>query len=274
MRKLHFCILLTALCTLPYGLVWGQTSGTLTITTSTTLTEDHNGNIVIAANRVTLDCAGHAVTGDGSGSGIELIGRTGASVANCRVTNFQRGVFLQGSRSNIFMKNEVSNNAEEGFEFEESDANILVNNRANKNDRDGFDLDDSHGNIFIDQNEVTENGLNGIELDRSNNNVFIGNTANNNGRKGERSGFSLDISTGNFFRDNTANNNTRNGLRLDSSSDNTFTANQASGNEGRDRGSVIDGADCKQIGLSIRNQFLPDNQFSNPDQCVFRPPGD
>jgi hypothetical protein len=38
------------------------TSGTLVITSNTTLTEDHAGEIVIAADGVTLDCAGHLVT--------------------------------------------------------------------------------------------------------------------------------------------------------------------------------------------------------------------
>ncbi len=36
-------------------------SGTLVITSDTTLTEDHHGNIVIEADNVTLDCAGHTV---------------------------------------------------------------------------------------------------------------------------------------------------------------------------------------------------------------------
>ena len=40
-------------------------SGTLVITSDTTLTEDHQGNIVIEADNVTLDCAGHTVQGTG-----------------------------------------------------------------------------------------------------------------------------------------------------------------------------------------------------------------
>jgi len=38
-------------------------SGTMVITTDTTLTEDHQGNILVSANKVTLDCAGHVVSG-------------------------------------------------------------------------------------------------------------------------------------------------------------------------------------------------------------------
>jgi hypothetical protein len=38
-------------------------SGPLTITANTTLTEDQVGPITVAANGVTLDCAGHNVSG-------------------------------------------------------------------------------------------------------------------------------------------------------------------------------------------------------------------
>jgi len=128
----------------------------------------------------------------------------------------------------------------------------------------------SHSNRFM-QNEANRNGFNGFELDRSNNNTFDGNIANNNGTTDERSGFSLDNATGNSLTENTSNNNSRNGFRLDNSFDNVLIGNLASGNQGRDRGGVVDGADCKQL-ASARNRFL-ENDFSNPDDCeTFAPP--
>ena len=42
------------------------TTETLTITSTTTLTEDHYGSVVIAADNITLDCAGHSVIGPGA----------------------------------------------------------------------------------------------------------------------------------------------------------------------------------------------------------------
>src|SRR5687767_13526673 len=39
------------------------TSGTLRITNDTILTTDHAGNVVIGNSGVTLDCAGHEITG-------------------------------------------------------------------------------------------------------------------------------------------------------------------------------------------------------------------
>ena len=41
------------------------TSGEMHVTQNTVLTEDHSGEIVIDADNVTLDCAGHLVTGTG-----------------------------------------------------------------------------------------------------------------------------------------------------------------------------------------------------------------
>ena len=90
----------------------GATTGPLVITSDTTLTEDHDGNIVIAANDVTLDCAGHTVTGPGSGSpfvGILLDGTSGVSVKDCQVTAFENGIIAAGwsgpSSGNMFVGN-------------------------------------------------------------------------------------------------------------------------------------------------------------------------
>ena len=64
-------------------------AGTMTITADTTLTADHNGQIRIEADGVTLDCAGYNVTGPGVGTlttGINLVGSTGVTVKNCHVS--------------------------------------------------------------------------------------------------------------------------------------------------------------------------------------------
>src|SRR6266545_3673360 len=71
------------------------TTGTLLITSDTTLTENHDGSIVIGADNVTLDCAGHEVRGPGF-AGVLLVGRSGVMVKNCRATGFLHGVVLIG----------------------------------------------------------------------------------------------------------------------------------------------------------------------------------
>ncbi|HSD33405.1 MAG TPA: right-handed parallel beta-helix repeat-containing protein [Gemmatimonadales bacterium] len=77
-----------------------DTSGTLTITSNTTLTENHNGSIWIEADNVTLDCAGHTITGPGESpynSGVLVLSYSGVTVKNCLVTSFDQGIQVADS---------------------------------------------------------------------------------------------------------------------------------------------------------------------------------
>ena len=47
------------------------------------------------ADGITLDCAGHSIIGPGSGNGIYLRDRTGVTVRNCHVSNFEIGIKLE-----------------------------------------------------------------------------------------------------------------------------------------------------------------------------------
>jgi hypothetical protein len=72
-----------------------QTSGgTLVVSSNTTLTEDHYGNIVIAADHVTLNGAGHRVIGIGTGTGVLVDGHIGVTLANLDVSGFEVGIAL------------------------------------------------------------------------------------------------------------------------------------------------------------------------------------
>jgi hypothetical protein len=82
------------------------TTGTMVITTDTTLTEDHDAGSVdvgieFAADDVTLDCAGYTVSGGGIGSGILIEGHTGVTVKNCLVTAFSSGIVIGGSSKTL-----------------------------------------------------------------------------------------------------------------------------------------------------------------------------
>jgi hypothetical protein len=72
-------------------------NGELHITSTTTLTEDQVGNIVIDASGITLDCAGHRVIGSGGPTGILLDGRTNVTVKNCQVSGFFDGIAFRTS---------------------------------------------------------------------------------------------------------------------------------------------------------------------------------
>ncbi len=194
----------------------GENCCPTSITESHTLTTDCTNGIVVAANNIRLDCAGHTLTGSAPAGppdvrqrdfseGINLTDRTGVTVTNCRVTNFGMGFALRNATTNTFTNNRVFGNA-----------------------RDGFDLNDSNSNTFIN-NTVNGNDLNGIELDRSQENIFIKNIVN-----GNEDGFDLDEgddnSPRNVFTSNIANENRRDGFRIRSDG-NTFTGNIANNNE-------------------------------------------
>ena len=147
-----FLLLLSFL--LPQPLL-GQTAGTLTIMQHTKLTENHEGNIIIGADRVRLDCRGFTVSGTGSGNGILLSDRTGVTVKNCIVTDFNTGFFLDTSSSNTLTGNiaKITRGGGSGFFLNQSDGNTLIRNTANDN-RFGFGVSGSShtltGNIAND----------------------------------------------------------------------------------------------------------------------------
>jgi len=78
----------------------GATSGTLVVKENMKLKADHQRSISIEADNVTLDCAGHTVTGSGSGFGILLESQSGVTVNNCDVSGFEHGVALFDSSNN------------------------------------------------------------------------------------------------------------------------------------------------------------------------------
>jgi parallel beta-helix repeat protein len=267
MRTLQV-LLLAALVAFLAAPMWAQTTGTLTLTEENTppcapelqlpnfrcatLARNHQGNIVIAGDRIRLDCAGRTVSGGGSGTGIDLTGLFGVIVENCHVTNFGDGIALNGTRRSVFRQNLVDRNTDEGFDLEGSDGNIFLRNTVKENGSDGFDLEDSHENFFED-NEVTQNRVDGIELDFCHNNTFEGNTVSGNGNHG----FSLDFSQANIFKRNIANNNRDVGFEIENASnDNTLIANSASGNLG---GDAVQTPPAVGIAISVRNWYFENN---------------
>jgi hypothetical protein len=49
---------------------------------------------VLGADDVVLDCAGHTISGDGTGNGVESIDHRGVTITNCVIENFEKGVYL------------------------------------------------------------------------------------------------------------------------------------------------------------------------------------
>jgi parallel beta-helix repeat protein len=186
------------------------TSGTMSVTTDTILTEDHDGDITVDTDNVTLDCDGHVVTGPGSGIGIRVgVNRTGITVKNCEVTNFTDGIHVTES-TNI----------------------TLVNNTSHHNSSIGIMLNQSNGNT-VTGNQIDDNGFGrhatwGIFLNDADNNVLTNNSANRNGETNYGFAAGPNGSDGNTLINNTASGGQR-GFDFSGSSGNTFEGNTATG---------------------------------------------
>ena len=137
--------------------ILGQTSGTLTVMEDTTLTQDHQGKVIIGADNVTFDCDGFTVSGPvpPSGNGIELTSRSGVTVEDCNVTGFSNGFLLSGSNNNTFTQNTSHNNLS-GFTLLDSsyntfDDNTAINNQGVGRPNHGFGIRRSNNNTFTDK---------------------------------------------------------------------------------------------------------------------------
>jgi parallel beta-helix repeat protein len=204
------------------------TSGTMSVTTDTTLAEDHSGSITVDADNVILDCAGHTVTGAGAGVGILLDGRTGVTLRNCDVTNFSTGIVVQFSNNNTLTGNTARLNSQDGIQLGGSKGNTLTDNRANDN---GFGQHATWGFVLVDSDD---NQLIGNSANRNGETNFgleptatgsDGNTFSNNTASGGQRGFAFPTSDGNIFDANTVTNVAEHGFVSDEFADNNVFAN-------------------------------------------------
>jgi len=225
--------------------VQASSSGTLVVTGNTTLTGNHLGNIQIAADNITLDCAGDTVFGPGvSGfsGGIEVDGRTGVTVTHCTVTGFNvNGVFGGGTSNSRFEANLIYGNTNNGIHLDLGTGNAIVGNTSRSNGGIGIALTRSTQSRI--EGNTTQGNTNtpGIALlNGSHDNVALGNTSS-----GNSIGFSLDDNaTANEIRENAANANSLYGFFTRGSSNNVFVANTALQNA---IGFVLDNATGNQL---------------------------
>jgi parallel beta-helix repeat protein len=240
------------------------------ITSDTTLTEDHNGQIVIIADDVTLDCDGYKVTGIGSGIGIDMNGRSGVTVRNCDVSGFAAGINLSLTDESLIEDNSVHDNVGGDFPcgivVRNSPNNIVRNNVASRNGADGIHVisgvtpPDSDGNT-IEGNTFTGNGRTnsdrfgilvawsnnntvrdniasknpggGISLHYADSNSVYRNVTDDNGvvEDGNGAGIGLFGSNSNTVSDNEASGNALSGISVADGGNNVFTSNESHGNK-------------------------------------------
>jgi parallel beta-helix repeat protein len=215
---------------------------------------------ILQGNNVVFDCAGHSITNqNGGGRGIMINSASGDTIKNCRISNFQIGIWdssnVCSSCKDTITGNTVSSSvAGYGIYLDGTQSTTLSNNLVVGSALYGFYLATSSS--IITNNNATSNGTGGflfVAIFASN--TFSGNTAIGNGGDG----FHLPGNTSqNTLNSNTAYGNTGNGFILDGSTQNSFTGNVANGN-GVNGFRVI----CNQFSCGSANSFASSSANNN-----------
>ncbi len=123
---------------------------------------------LVVASGVTLDCDKHTIRGRGERSddfGLALQkNATGATIRNCTVTGFQRGIRLKEVRKNKILFNTVHTNGNAasgvgyGIDVARAQDNLFKGNFVHHNADEGIHVGTgSHGNTFLN-NRIEDNG--------------------------------------------------------------------------------------------------------------------
>ena len=232
------------------------TSDTWSITVDTTLTEDHDGRFEIDADNVTLDCDGHTITGPGRLAGLPgiwLSGRTGVTVKNCVLVDFNDAFRVIDSHGNTFIGNSMST-LRQGFTLSGSTNNTIDGNTiTDANDFFAISLGaSSHGNT-VTNNSVMDTPV-GFYVEFSDNNTLTGNTAT------QVSGNAFDVksSDGNTLSNNVASQVTNGFIVWEGAADNVLTDNQA-----------LDGGTGFELATSSHHNTLTNNTADGNSESGF-----
>ena len=193
-----------------------------------TLKGDLKGKAIrIAGDGITLDGAGHTLTGgSGDGYGVLVDQQAGVTITNLTIRGFQAGIELLHSYESTVTKNTVSGSTRVGIELIESNKNLVSNNTV------------SAAGDGIIVNRSTDNTLEGNTAESNRDSGIILNF-NSSGNKVTRSIIRLNsggIALGgsshhNTISENDVTGNTRLGVALYfSSNENVVIHNQITGN--------------------------------------------
>jgi len=114
----------------------------------------------IGTNSITLNCAGHSITGLNTGTGIKMNGRSSVVIKNCDIKNFDTGINISNSNS-VTVNNTNISSVNIGI-FIDPSTGAKIRDIAVVNGNIGFKLDDSDNGVFED---VTVTSCDDIGLD-------------------------------------------------------------------------------------------------------------
>jgi parallel beta-helix repeat protein len=201
-----------------------------TIITDTTLTADITNcmgeGLIIGADNITLDGAGHSIVGAEPMAvhhGVYLNNRTGVTIQNCIIEGFFEGIYLHsGSSNNIIQNNSLRNNTSSGIGLtSNSSYNQIFENDLSNNGNSGIHISANCVDNLVLSNRIAGNTVRGIFLmTSSDDNLVTNNTIANSQR-----GIQISDSSGNIFTDNVIYYNFNHGVWISSGSDNYFSNN-------------------------------------------------
>lgn len=191
--------------------------------------------LIIGADRVTLDLAGHTIDGDavigGDDTGVRLDGRRHVTVRGGTIAEFDHAVHLTGASHNHITRLEAtrSGDADIGRAIlldSCSDDNLIDGNDASFNGRSGVAVLDSSRNV-ITRNRTDHNAVAGMGVFGGADNQVIANVMTDNGENGIFWGSGH---TGGRLAGNVIARNPEAGILLDSADDGTVALNRLAGN--------------------------------------------
>jgi parallel beta-helix repeat protein len=183
--------------------------------------------ITVTASDVALDLGGHTLSGDGSGTGIDVQGATNVSIQNGTVQGFYVGVVFGRSADCKLTDATVRQSSYLGIVGADTNGLTVTGCTATRNGVYGMWFGACRV-VRVTQNSASGNSHGGIALDATSSNLS-NNTASNNGCVG------IDFfgASGNRVEGNTTDQNLCVGIALhNGSTGNTVTGNWATANGG------------------------------------------
>ena len=243
------------------------------ITADTTLSRDLScagDGLMIGASDVTLDLAGHTISGAGTGIGVWSFSSYVVTIENGTIRNFGSGIVLfdGGQRGTATISNmSITGNSGDGIDLGgDSWLDAVTGNTVSHNQGDGIHARYANDGTTFQGNHVFSNGGVGLHVDQASS-TFIDNDVRRNGDDGITVyDIGADFAPAYHFLENTADRNGQLGIRVTIFDDLHPPQNvdDQGGNEAKLNG---DPAECSALGtgwslppasLGLSCSFAPD----------------
>jgi len=203
-----------------------STLDNVTYTLTGNVTADGDG-IVVERDDIVVDGSGYTMEQpvNWGGNGLTLTERSNVTIRSMRIINFDYGIWLNSSSSNVFSDNDIQALRYEGIGLSYSSNNILYANSITATNEHGIRISFSDNNTLSGNDIMWANNGYGIWLESSHNCTL----SDNNITGSEHVGIMLDDSGNNTVSGNNVTLN-ESGIRLSYSSNNILYGNNITAN--------------------------------------------